>query len=187
MFQACSRTTNCGQFDLIVDFCKTAVRYRSDGLQEGGWFRCVLADLASERRGKVLLQDLSLHAILFLASPEGIACLKNITADYLSFTEFSAESDHPSWILPEFKPFFDSITTARHSDVKNSSFAECKNIKTITWHLGGSYIYFKGYDARPYQDQTWMIHFPGTQTCAQLESLRKQWVEWRSKAFGLNY
>lgn len=174
-------SAKCGQFDVIVDFGQTALRHRSDGIEENGWFRTVLSFLALEPQGKIMITDMSQRAILWMTTTEGLGYLKQITADYFSFT--CCEFGNREWVLPEFGQMFDfKWTQYRHSDVRDSPFVVCRNIKTMALQMDNSYVYLKGYDFRPQQD--YMMIYPGTMTYKQFENYRDQWQQWRHEEFG---
>lgn len=187
---AIQKTTNPrDQVDLKIDFFRLANKYESDGTMDGGWFRCLLTELASVSRGKVLVQGISELALKWIASPDGINCLKPLNAEYLTFTIANPESDTSrGWHDKDFGDLFSKWSSARFCSLRDSPFDACTNIKTITIQLNGWYIYLKGYEQRPYPDQPYMIILPGSfENYNELIRQEKHWVQWRSSKYGIVY
>jgi hypothetical protein len=177
------------QVDLTIPFFALANQYESDGTGEGGWFRCLLIDLVSEPRGKVLIQGLSELALKWLTTSEAIKILKNLKADYLTFTIAYPESETSgNWHDDEFNALFKAWSPYYgRCPMPNSPFEACVNVKTITIQLGNWYIYFQGYDQRPYAEQTTMINLPSFDNYEVQKKAEEHWVQWRGAKYGIVY
>ena len=188
------KTQPGNQVDLVINFFQLANKYESDGTSSDGWFKCLLIDLASEKRGKVLIRGMSELSLKWIASPDGISVLKKLNADYLTFTIAGPESNSShGWHDKEFEALFNSWSSSSCSSLKNSPFDACVDIKCVTVQLGGWYIYLKGYDERPFPNQTYMIILPGEYGTCYGDSYEKyrerenHWIKWRSAKYGIVY
>ena len=181
--------TNISQIDHTINFFQHANKYESDGTSDDGWFKCMLIELASQKQGKVLIKGISELALKWIASPKGIDILKRLNADYLTFTIASPETNSSrGWHDKEFDALFHSWRGAAHSSLKNSQFDACVNVKCITVQLNGWYIYLKGYEQRPYPNQTYMIILPADYYDYDVHrENEKHWIKWRSEKYSLVY
>ena len=178
------------QVDLTINFFELANMYESDGIGDGGWFRCLLMELVALRREKVLIQGISELAMKWIASPDGLNILKQLKADYLTFTIAGPESNtsRGHWHDLEFDALFRKWSSAAHSSLPDSPFDVCTDIKTITIQLSGWYIYLKGYKQRPFPNQAYSIILPSTYTDYDKHlAEEKHWGQWRNAKYGIDY
>lgn len=177
------------QIDLTINFFELANKYESDGTDDGGWFKCLLIDLCSEPRGKVLIDSMSELALKWLTSPLGIKVLKNLDAEYLTMTIAYPESNTSvGWHDKEFDTLFNSWRPWAHSSMPNSPFEPCSHIKCVALQLGNWYIYFKGYEQRPFPHQTHMIILPPSWHDYNVHLKQtKHWEQWRNAKYGIVY
>ena len=149
----------------------------------------MFVDLALEPRGKILINDISVRALKWVASDEGLRHLAMINADYVSFAIAVIETERSGgWGDYEFDKLWWKWSWGRHSTVQDSSFQLCCNIKCISIQNSDWYIYLKGYEQRPFPNQTYMIQFPSNWSDYIVRSkLEREWMEWRSKSYSISY